>query len=134
MSAPSVIVTGDEIARYVADKNQGQIVPPYTTLGVKRDGLIIAGAVFRNYTRIDVEVTVVGECVSAFTPIFIRSIGRYVFGPLGCLRMTMATTQPRVIALAKRLGAEVEGVKRNGFGKGQDLTMLGVLREDWKFK
>lgn len=134
MSARSEIVTGNEVARYIDEKNQGHIIPPYTTIGVRRDGKIVAGAVFRNYTRIDVEVTVVGECVSAFTPIFIRSIGRYVFGALGCLRMTMATTQPRVIALAQRLGAEIEGVKRDGFGEGQDLTMLGVLRADWKFK
>ena len=134
MSAHDLIVIDGRVARYVAEKNKGYIIPPYTSLGVERDGKIIAGAVFRNYTEIDVEVTVVGECVSAFTPRFIRTIGRYVFNQMGCIRLSMVTTQPRVVALALRLGAKVEGVKRNGFAKGEDATMLGVLREDWKFK
>lgn len=128
------IVTDDRVARYVAAKNKGHIAPPYTSLGVERDGQIVAGAVFRNYTGPDVDVTVVGDCVSAFTPKFIRAIGRYVFMQMGCLRLSMVTTQPRVIALALRLGAKVEGVKRNGFGQGEDATMLGVLSHDWKFK
>jgi RimJ/RimL family protein N-acetyltransferase len=76
---------------------------------------------------------VVGE-LKAFTPGFVRSIGRYVFDQLECERLSMWTDQPRVVALAERLGAQFEGVKRNGFGKGRDATLIGVLREDWKFK
>src|SRR3954470_8088560 len=133
MSALNVIVTGDRVARFVGDRNAQRVIPPYTALGVECRGDIIAGAVFRNYTGADIEVMVGGE-LKALTPGFGRSIGRYVFGQLKCERLSMWTDQPRVIALAERLGAQVEGVKRNGFGKGRDATLIGVLREDWKFK
>jgi hypothetical protein len=132
MSALS-IVTDDRVARFVGDRNAQRVIPPYTVLGVEERGDIIAGAIFRNWIGPDIEVMVVGER-QAFTPGFIRNVGRYVFDQLGCVRFSMWTDQPRVIALAKRLGAQVEGVKRNGYGPGRDATLLGVLREDWKFK
>jgi RimJ/RimL family protein N-acetyltransferase len=133
MSAVNQIVTGDRVARFVGDRNAQRVIPPYTALGVECRGDIIAGAVFRNYTRFDIEVMVVGE-LKGFTPGFVRAIGRYVFDQLECERLSMWTDQPRVIALAERLGAQFEGVKRNGFGKGRDATLIGVLRADWKFK
>lgn len=133
MSEVNRIVTGDRVARFVGDRNAQRVIPPYTALGVECKGDIIAGAVFRNYTKFDIEVMVVGK-VKAFTPGFVRSIGRYVFEQLECVRLSMWTDQPRVIELAKRLGAQVEGMKRDGHGKGHDLTLLGVLRADWKFK
>lgn len=135
MSARSQIVTDERVARFVGDRNAHRVIPPYTALGVEVEGDIIAGAVFRNFIGTDIEVMVVGD-VKAFTPRFVRAIGRYVFSPdqLGCLRLTMWTDQERVVALAERLGARVEGCKRNGFGVGRDAFLLGVLREDWKFK
>lgn len=133
MSAVKQIVTDDRVARFVGDRNAHKVIPPYTALGVECRGDIIAGAVFRNWTGPDIEVMVVGE-LKAFTPGFVRAIGRYVFDQLGCERLSMWTDQPRVIALAERLGAQFEGIKRNGHGAGRDLTLLGVLRADWKFK
>lgn len=135
MSAMSArkIVTDDRVARFVGDKNAQRVIPPFTALGVECRGDIIGGALFRNYLGADIEVTVVGE-IKAFSPGFVRAIGRYVFDQLQCVRFSMWTDQPKVIALAMRLGAQVEGVKRNGFGIGRDMTLLGVLREEWKFK
>lgn len=128
-----MIVTDNRVALYVGHRNGQVVIPPFTAMGVERHGDIVAGAIFRNFIGPDCDVLVVGN-VDAFSPTFVRSIGRYVFGQLGCCRLSMTTDQPRVVELALRLGAKVEGLKRDGFGPGRDATLLGVLRSDWKFK
>lgn len=128
-----MIITGDTVAKFVGERNERPVIPPYTAIGVERDGQIVAGAVFRNFNGFDIDVLVVGDGAGAFPPSFVRAIGRYVFTQLGCLRLSMTTDQTRVIELAKRLGAAVEGRKRNGFGLGKDAILLGVLKDEWKF-
>jgi RimJ/RimL family protein N-acetyltransferase len=121
----------DEVARFVGERCSTIICPPYTAIGLERDGEIVAGVVFNNFTRHDVHVTVAGE---RFTRGFLRAVGAYVFRQLGCLRMTITTEQERVIDYAKRLGAQTEGRTRNHFGQGRHGIVLGILREDWKIR
>lgn len=124
------MIVGDErVAVFVGEKCETKFFPPYTCLGIERDGQIIAGAVFNCFTGNDIAVTVAG---GPFQLGFIRSVGRYVFEQLGCLRLSITTAHPKVIDIATRLGAQTEGRKRNHFGKGRDATILGILREDWK--
>lgn len=125
-----MIVTDERVARFVGERCGVVVAPPYTAMGIERDGKITAGVLFNYYTVNDIAVTVAGE---RFTREFISAVGKYVFEQIGCLRMSMMTEQPKVISIAERLGAKVEGVKRNYFGKGRDATMLGILREDWGY-
>lgn len=106
------------------------LAPPYTMMGIERDGEITGGVVFADYTVNDIAVTVAG---GPFNRGFISAVGRYVFEEVGCLRMTIRTEQPKVVDIAERLGAKVEGVVRNYFGRGRDATLLGILREDWGY-
>lgn len=125
------IVTDERVAAYVVARNSIAISPPYTALGIEKDGRIIGGVVFNMYTGIDVHVTVAGE-TGAFTRAFIRRVSHYVFQELGCLRMSITTEQPKVVELATRLLAQTEGRIRNHFGPGRDGILLGILKEDWK--
>lgn len=125
-----MIVTDERVARFVGERCGTIIYPPYTCMGIERDGQVIAGVVFNCFTGNDVAVTVAG---GPFNRGFISAVGEYVFGKLGCLRMSITTEQPKVIEIAKRLNAHTEGLKRNHFGKGRDATLLGILREDWDF-
>jgi hypothetical protein len=125
-----VIVTGERVASFVGKRCETIIYPPFTAMGIERGGEIKAGVVFNCYTGNDIAVTVAGE---GFNRSFIASVGRYVFDQIGCLRMSITTMKPEVIRIAQRLGAQVEGVKRNHFGKGKHATILGILREDWNF-
>lgn len=126
-----MIITDERVARYVGERCSTVIYPPYTAMGLEKDGRIVAGVVFNCFTGHDIAVTVAGE-QGAFTRSFIRAVGQYVFAQIGCLRMSITTEQPNVVELAKRLGAQVEGVKRNHFGAGRDGFLLGLLKEDWK--
>jgi hypothetical protein len=125
-----LIVTDERVARFVGERCGTIICPPYTAMGIERDGKITAGVVFNCFTGNDICVTVAG---GPFNRGFVSAVGKYVFDQVGCLRMTLTTEQPKVIEIAQRLGASVEGLKRNHFGKGRDGTILGILREDWNY-
>ena len=125
-----MIVSDERVARFVGERCGTIIYPPYTCMGIERGGRVTAGVVFNNYTGLDIEITVAGK---SFTRGFISAVGQYVFEQIGCLRMSITTEQPKVVDLAKRLNAQVEGVKRNRFGAGRDGTLLGILKEDWGF-
>jgi len=124
------IVCGDDVAEFVGKRVNSIIYPPFTAMGIERDGEIIAGAVFNSFTGCDVHVTVAGE---GFTRGFVRAVRHYVFVQLRCLRISIETEKDEVIDYAKRLGAQTEGRKRNHFGKGRHAILLGILKEDWRF-
>ncbi len=124
------IVTGEAVAKFVGDRCGTIIYPPFTAMGMERDGEVTAGAVFNCYTGNDIAVTVAG---GPFSRGFIVAVGKYVFQQIGCIRMSITTEKPEVITIAHRLGAQTEGLKRNHFGEGRDGTILGILREDWKY-
>lgn len=125
-----MIVTDERVARFVSEQIGMGLCPPFTCLGIERDGQIAAGVVFNCFEGANIHFTAAGR---GWTPAFMRAVGEYVFGQLGCLRMTATTEQPHVVALALKLGGKVEGVMRSHFGHGRDATIIGVLREEWRW-
>lgn len=126
-----MIVTDDRVARFVGERVGAIIYPPFTCMGIERDGEIVAGAVFNCFTGHDVEVTVAGH---GWTRGFFRAVGDYVFGQLGCVRMQVTTEQETIARVSERMGGKREGVLRNKFGRGRDGIVLGVLDTEYKFR
>lgn len=126
-----MIVTDERVALFVGERCGTIIYPPYTCMGMERDGKVTAGVVFNCFTGNDVEMTVAGEA-RAFTRQFYHAVRNYVFNQMGCLRISATTESAQVVELAKRLGAQTEGCKRNHFGIGRDGIVLGILKEEWK--
>lgn len=126
-----MIVADNRVVQF-AEKALGRpMVPPLTCMGIEKDGEIIAAAIFNGYTRTDISLTAVGK---GWTREFLREMGRYVYGSLGCLRMTAITEQPEVVALSARLGGKVEGTLRNYFGPGRDGALIGILKEEYRYE
>lgn len=126
-----MIVAGDEVARFVSARLDFALCPPFTSMGLSRDGKLVAGVLFNHFENTDVHATVAG---SGWTRAFLQAVGFYVFEQLECERMTFVTEQPIVEALALRLGGQVEGRMRNHFGHGRDGTLIGILRAEWKYR
>jgi RimJ/RimL family protein N-acetyltransferase len=124
------IITDDRVHEFVCARLGSDIQKPYTCLGVEDDGEIIGGVVFDHFCEHDVELSVAGE-PRAWTKAFFARVRDYVFSECGYLRLTFVTEQPSVAELAMRLGARIEGRKRNHFGKGRDAVLLGILKEEW---
>ncbi len=124
------IVTDERVARFVGERVGSIIVPPFVAIGVEKAGEVVGGVVFNCFTGSDVEMTVAGE-PKAFTRGFYRAVYRYVFDDLKANRISITTENHHVVTLAERLGAKVEGIKRNCFGEGRDGFILGILKKEW---
>lgn len=125
-----MIRTDEAVSRFLSEKLGTVFVPPYTVMGLERNGEIVAGVLFNCFEHPDVHFTAAG---SGWTRGFLREVGRYVFGQLGCLRMTATTEQTHVASLAEKLGGQREGVLRDHFGEGRDGVIIGILRREWKW-
>ena len=123
------IVDDLRVPRFVGERVGRIIVPPFTSMGLEKDGEIIGGVVFNGFTRDDIEVTIAGR----FTRGFIQAVGRYVFDQLAVQRLSITTEQPLVVRIAERLGGQIEGMKRNCFGPGRDGFLLGILKDEWRY-
>lgn len=125
-----MIVTDERVARFVSEKSGSRFCPPFTAMGIERDGEVIAGAIFNQFEGPNVHVSIAG---GGWTRGFIDAVGKYVFDQLGCLRMTVTTEQEAVADYALRLGGQVEGRMADYFGEDRDAILIGILRCHWKF-
>jgi RimJ/RimL family protein N-acetyltransferase len=125
-----IIVVDERVARFVGQRVDRIIYPPFTCMGIERDGEVIGGVVFNCYTGHDIHVTVAG---SGWTKGFLADVGQYLFGALKVGRVTVVTEQVKVVRLAERLGGQIEGCLRNHFGPGRDGYVCGILASEWKY-
>lgn len=126
-----MIITDDRVARFVGARVGSIIYPPFTCMGIERDGEVIAGAVFNCFTGPDIEVTVAGH---GWTRGFFKAVGQYVFEQLGCVRLQITTEQEAIARVSERMGGKREGVLRDKFGRGRDGIILGVLDREYRFR
>ena len=126
-----MIVTDARVVAFAEQRLGERFSPPHTCMGLEHGGQIVAAVVFTFYTGANVDVSVAGK---GWTRGFAREVGRYVFGQLGCRRMTVRTEQATVARYAIRLGGQIEGVMRDYFGPGRDAVLVCILRRDWKLK
>jgi RimJ/RimL family protein N-acetyltransferase len=125
-----LIVTDNRVAAFVGEKCGVAFIPPWTCMGIERDGEIIGGVVFNVFEGADVHMSVAGKGWSAG---FLAEVGHYAFDILKAERITAITEQPKIVRLSERLGGQLEGLMRNHFGKGRDAFLIGFLRDEWKF-
>lgn len=124
------IVSGERVARFVSRRLCIAVTPPYMAIGIERFGDIVAGVILHCFEGPNVHLTAAG---TGWTRSFFRAVGAYVFGALGCCRVTFTTESEAVARYAERLGAKREGLLRDQFGEGRDGIVLGLLKREWRF-
>lgn len=125
-----MIVTDERVARFIYQRTGTVFCPPYSVMGVERDGEIVAGVLINQFEGANCHVSAAG---SGWTLPFMRALGRYVYNQLGCLRMTLTTESEIVARYAERLGGQREGVMRSHFGPRRDGILIGILREEYLY-
>ena len=125
------IVTDIRVVEFVSEQLSTRFIPPFTTIGLEKGGAIIAGVVFHVFEDANVHLTIAG---SGWTRGLLKAVGSYVFETLGCERFTLTTEKPEVAKLGERLGGVTEGIMRNQFGKGRNAFLVGVLKDEYRFK
>ena len=126
-----MIVTDERVSVFIGDKLGIGVFPPWTAMGIEKDGEIVAGILFNCFEGADVHVT---ACGSGFRKNFLQNVGDYVYNQLGCARMTFKTEKEYVAKLAEKLGGKREGILRNHFGEGRDAILIGVLKNEYRFR
>lgn len=119
------------IPRFLRARLGVQFYPPFTTMGLEHDGEIIAAFLFNIYTGPDIHVTIAG---SGWTRRFLREMGQYLFEQLQVERFTAITENQNVVDIVKRVGGRKEGLLRNHFGPGRDGILLGVLKNEYRYR
>lgn len=125
-----MIVTDERCAKFVSERLDVAFCPPFSCMGIERGGEIVAAALFNQFEGANVHVSIAG---GGWSKGFIEAVGEYVYGQLGCERITVTTGDRAVVGYAKRLGGKVEGVMRSHFGPGKDATIVGILRDEWRY-
>ena len=126
------IVDDHRVVEFVAARTGGVFTPPYTTMGVEIEGEIAGGIVFNMFEGADCHMSVASE-KRPWPKGFLAAVGNYLFRQLKRERVTIVTEQPTVVSIACRLGGKVEAVLRNHFGPSQDATIVGILKDEWRF-
>ncbi|GAB6854041.1 GNAT family N-acetyltransferase [Asaia astilbis] len=118
------------IPRFLGERLGVAFYPPFTTMGLERNGEIIAAFLFNIYTGPDIHVTIAG---SGWTRRFLREMGQYLFEQLKVERFTAITENQSVVDIVKRVGGRKEGLLRNHFGPDRDGILLGVLKNEYRY-
>lgn len=125
------IVSDDRVPAFMHAAIDKLFYPPFWCIGIEKDGEIIGGVIFNCFEGSDVHATVAGK---GWTPNFLKIAGKFAFETLGCERITAKTEQDSIVRLGLRLGGQVEGRMRNHFGPGRDATIIGILKNEYRFK
>lgn len=107
---------------------------PYTCIGLaNRLGGLIAGAIYENFTQIDIRMHVVIE--GGINRHWLGEIFRYPFLGLGVRRVTGLVPARNVAAqrLDEHVGFKLEGRMRSMLPDGDDLLIYGLLKEECRF-
>lgn len=121
------------VALWVGERVGHHFYPPFTAIGFGDRGGLVAGAVFNDYTpHGNIELTLASD--RPFTRTMLRTLAAYVFGQLGCSRLTVRTRQDneRVCRMAKKFGFVREATLRDYYGTGENAELFRLLRADCK--
>lgn len=131
----------EEVTAFVASRIPGMErgFGPCAALGIVKGGALVGGAVYHGYQPFKaggvIEVSIASESVNWAWPATLRTLFRYPFVQLGCVRMGALIARRNVKArrFIKSLGFREEGKHPLGWLGREDAFSYGLLRRDCRF-
>lgn len=125
------------ITKFVGDHIPGndEFSPTDPSIGLLKDGKLIAGVVFNNYCGSSICMHVAATEKGWLNKEFLRACFRYPFEQLKVNRITalVRTDNEDALRFDTHLGFKKEGLIRRGDDDGCDLHLLGMLPEECKW-
>lgn len=105
--------------------------PGFQTIGLEVEGELRAVVVYENFTGHDISMSLAVERAS---PSFLDAAFRYPFQQLKCRRVSseIASSNEKALELVRKLGFELEGVKRDAI-PDDDLLIYGMTRSECNY-
>ena len=126
------LCTGDALRHYL-ERGVGAHVPENATfIGKVKDGMVVSVAGWANWCGHDAEIFMWSS--GTMTRDFLKRIGHYSFGEMGCSRITcrVAADNPWKDVLT-RLGFVREGCLRGGYDGQIDMLIFGIKKDEYRY-
>lgn len=108
---------------------------PCTALGVVKDGVLLGGVVYHNFTGFNIEVSLAFDSPRWLSRKTLRALFSYPFTQLHCARLTCLAGRKNKKSrrLIEGCGWKLEGVHPKALDGVADAMSYGMLREDCKW-
>jgi RimJ/RimL family protein N-acetyltransferase len=126
----------DEVMRFVAASTGESQYDDYATIGLERNGHIVAGVVYQGHNGPNVLMHfAIGDLRHVITPAFVCAVFLYPFKVLKCHRVTALVRMDNLKAqsLDEHLGFRREGLIREGAADQTDFILYGMLKRECRF-
>lgn len=126
----------DEVMHFVATATGEWRYDDCATIGLEKDGRVVAGVVYQTYTGPNVLMhCAMAESRHLLTPAFLCAVFICPFQVLQCKRVTglIRTDNLRSQHLAEHLGFQREGLMREAAADGTDFIIYGMLAHECRF-
>ncbi len=108
----------------------------FKAIGIERDGRVVAGVVYEGMTSRDVNMHCAIDDPSAVNYAWMFTVFDYPFNQCGLIRVTGLVPRSNTKALSfdiDKVGFKVEGIVRKAFPNGDDVVVLGMLKDECKW-
>lgn len=126
-----LLYADDLVGRWISERMGVDVIPPFTSFGViSANGQLTGAMIFNGLNEGNVEVSLFAP--RAITRGVLRVAASYIFGTLGCNRVTARTraSNLRACRFIEKVGFQREGVLRAYYQDGEDAILYGLTKSD----
>ena len=128
------MIRSGEALRPIIEAGLGYTLPEAATFIGRLEGdTPVTVAAFSSWVGHDAEVSL--WTAAPFTRGFLKTLGEYAFGVMGCKRITCraAGDVPEWHSQLERMGFVREGCLRGGLDGEIDLVIFGIRKEEYRY-
>ena len=129
-----MIVTGDYVCSYVANRTGGQYFGGGVGFGIERDGVLVCGVMFENFTGRSVQIHVAKEPDARMNRAWLRALFGYAFNTAKVHKIigVIDSENSESLRFTRHIGFKDEAVIKDA-GPVGDFHILTMTRPKCRF-